>query len=267
VVLLDWSWRLTVVRVRPAGSGSAGCVLCGRGGVVVRVGQGWCSTLVSSELSAALQLPRSRLTFDGAPLVCGCRPRAHIGVHPAGHAQGSPVAGSQTMAGPGCCLTVTLMPGVSVELRWFHTGPVPGAAVSFVGGSAQVRADRYVVLGPDRAVKIRDVGSGRERLEVKVRQCSELVTTPVAGWCEWWRKFPALHPTVDGPGLTVHKRRWRNGGIEVVELDHGRAWTVAVRLDPERRLLDRLAGAPFAELLAPERSMGYPAFLAPANPS
>jgi hypothetical protein len=187
--------------------------------------------------------------------VCA-RHRAHrdlcaLGVFPAPGRLLALAVGSPTVVGVS-----------SVEIRWFFPGPAPASAAGFVGGRPASRVDRYLVAEPGRSVKLRDAGTGRERLEVKFRHRAELVKCGSwSGWCEWWDKHRATEFVADGDAVSVHKTRWERAGVEVVEVDGGQAWSVAVRLDRSAPLRVVFTTAPFAPLLRTACSMGYPEYL------
>jgi hypothetical protein len=123
----------------------------------------------------------------------------------------------------------------SFEVRWVHTGPVPTPVGLWADrrlGPPCQRVDVYLHASADQSVKLRHAGTERARLEVK-----DLVERrvwrhgAVTGRAERWTK--TVHDAGSAhnlDGFALHKRRWRRGGVEIVELSGGTHWSVAVKL-------------------------------------
>lgn len=157
--------------------------------------------------------------------------------------------------------TPSSVSSTTTEVRWCFPGRVPSAAVDWIGGRPRRRVDRYVTAGAGEAVKVRHVGTAQQRVERKILvAATDVEEGTICGVAETWSKS-VLEVEVSRPGVDVVKVRWRNGSVEVVDLDDGRWWSVGVRLDDGTDLGQVFAVAPFVGRLTKLVSMSYPAAL------
>lgn len=110
-------------------------------------------------------------------------------------------------------------------------------------------------------MKVRHVGTPQQRVERKILIATADVTAgAVSGIAETWSKSVLRVDSIP-EGIEVTKVRWRRGPVELVDLDGGRWWSVALRLDNGIDLRQVFAAAPFAWRLTRQLSMSYPAAL------